>query len=541
MQGLMQQYPLTLPPVLDRAERLFADKRIVTARAGGDTVETTFSAWAQETRRLGQVFDDLRIAPDGRIGSFGFNTARHLAIYWAAPCSGRILHTLNVRLFPEQLTYIINHAEDEVVFLDRSLLPVLWPLAGRLPTVRQFIVMDDGGTTDLPDDPRILDYDELIAAAGPAEFHVDDENLAAAMCYTSGTTGNPRGVLYSHRSLYLHALSVMTSEGMQLAETDTLLPVVPMFHANCWGLAQAPIFTGSDIVLPGPRMAPEALLELISQYRVTITAGVPTIWMGLLPLLDRYDLSALTRVICGGSAVPKALSEGFRAKLGFPIVHAWGMTETSPLGSLNHRRSSMSGWDEDRLAEERTRQGVPPVGVEARITEPGTTTELPWDDVATGELQVRGPWIAAGYYGDESGTESFTPDGWLRTGDVAAINGFGSIRIVDRTKDLVKSGGEWISSVELENHLMAHPAVAEAAVIAVPHQRWQERPLACVVLKEGQSATEDDLIEHLRPLVAKWWLPDAVAFVPEIPKTSVGKFSKKRLREQFAGYRLPEG
>lgn len=540
MQGLMQRYPLTLPPVLDRAERLYGDKRIVTGTADGGVAETTYADWIEQTRRLGGVLNDLGLSADGRIGSFGYNTARHLAIYWAAPCSGRILHTLNVRLFPEQLVYIVNHAEDEAIFVDRSLLPVLWPLAERLPTVRYFIVMNDGAEHRIPDDPRIRDYDDLIAAARTVRFQVEDEDRAAAMCYTSGTTGNPRGVLYSHRSLYLHALAVMLPSGMLLEESDTLMPVVPMFHANCWGLAQAPIFCGSDIVLPGPRMTPPDLADLLSTYRVTVTAGVPTIWMGLLPLLDSRDFSALQRVVCGGSAVPEALSEGFREKLGFPIIHAWGMTETSPLGSLNHRRSSMAAYTDEELAADRTRQGTPPVGVDARIVEPDTTTELPWDDMATGELQVRGPWIAAAYYGGESGEASFTADGWLRTGDVAAIDGYGSIRIVDRTKNLVKSGGEWISSVELENRLMAHPAVAEAAVIAVPHPRWQERPLACVVLKPGATATKAELLDHLRPHVAKWWLPDDVAFVDQIPKTSVGKFSKKRLREQFADYRLPE-
>jgi fatty-acyl-CoA synthase len=313
-----------------------------------------------------------------------------------------------------------------------------------------------------------------------------------------------------------------------------------MFHANAWGWGHAPLFAGAELVLPGPQMTPAAIAAMLTEERVTMTAGVPTIWMGMLPELDGKDLSALRAILCGGSAVPKALSEAYREKLGQPILHAWGMTETSPLGSINGTISAYDGLGEEEAADIRARQGIPPVGVDARIVEPGTLDELPWDDKATGELQVRGPWIAADYYGVEHSEESFTADGWLRTGDVGAIDPYGNIRLSDRTKDLVKSGGEWISSVELENHLMAHPAVAEAAVIGVPHPRWQERPLAAVVLKDGQSATKEELLEFLAPRVAKWWLPDDVVFIDEVPKTSVGKFSKKDLRTRFADYQLPD-
>jgi fatty-acyl-CoA synthase len=516
---------------------MYADRPLVTANAHG-VERTTYGEWADLTRRLGGAFDALGLSEDARVGTFAWNTARHLALYWAAPCSGRILHTLNIRLFPEQLTFIANHAEDEVIFVDRSLLPLMWPLVPTFETVRHVIVMDDGAPVDIPDDPRILHFDELVADAPRASFRVDDENRAAAMCYTSGTTGNPKGVLYSHRSLYLHSLAQLTAQTMMIQQTDVVLPVVPMFHANAWGLAQAPLFNGATLVMPGPRMQPEAIADLMVNEKVTFAAGVPTIWMGVLPLLEGRDVSSLRSIVCGGSAVPRALSEAYREKIGLPITQAWGMTETSPLGSVNNLRPEYAGLPEDEQAELRSRQGYPPVGVDIRIVDPSSGEEQPWDDKASGELQCHGPWIAKAYYRGAT-PEQFTPDGWLRTGDVAAIDPYGNIRLVDRTKDLIKSGGEWVSSVDLENQLMAHPAVAEAAVIGVPHPKWQERPLACVVLKAGESATREELLEFLVPRVAKWWLPDDVVFIDEVPKTSVGKFSKKDLRSKFADYVLP--
>src|SRR5918992_486219 len=539
MLGLMQDRPLTLPHVFHRVEQYFGHKAIVTAGVTDET-RTTVAEWAHRVRRLATVLDTLDVSADGRVATFAWNTGRHLELYLAAPCTGRVLHTLNIRLFPEQLVYVANHAEDEVVFVDRSLLPLFWPLVDKLETVRHVIVIDDGADVEVPTDPRVHDYEELLAAAVPFEgrFEIADENTAAAMCYTSGTTGNPKGVVYSHRSSVLHSLITLLADGVALSERDVLLPVVPMFHANAWGLPYGALLAGSDLVLPGPNMNPQAIAGLLERHRVTITGGVPTIWMGMLPLLAQHDLSALRTILCGGSAVPKALSEAYREALGVPILHAWGMTETSPIATMCTLRTQHESLTEAELADVRARQGQAVPLVDLRLVDPATGEPQPWDDVATGEIQAAGPWIAAEYYRGEGGGAQFTDDGWLRTGDVAAIDRYGFVRIVERTKDLIKSGGEWIGSVELENEIMAHPKVAEAAVIAIPHEKWVERPLACVVVKPGEALTKDEVIEFLAPQVAKWWLPDAVEFIDEVPKTSVGKFSKKTLREKFGGYQV---
>ena len=541
MQGLMQDVPLTLPHIFGRAETLFFDKEIVTATATG-LERTTYGEWAARTRRLGGVLDDLGISETGRAATFAWNTARHLELYFGIPCTGRVLHTLNIRLFPEQLVYIVNHAEDEVIFVDRSLLGLLWPLVDQLETVRHIVVMDDGkGEVPSPDGGRPLhDYEDLLADASPAQFDVTDENLAAAMAYTSGTTGNPKGVVYSHRSTYLHTLACMSAGSLGVQESDRILPVVPMFHANAWGLAHAAVASGASLVMPGPDLSAPSLAKLIEEERVTIAAGVPTIWMGVLPELKGRDTSSLRAIPCGGSAVPRALSEGYRTQTGLPIMQAWGMTETSPIASVGRIKSTLDAvLDDEGRADLRTTVGQPSIGVDARIARPGSTESLPWDGESSGELQVRGPWIASEYYNDERSPASFTDDGWLKTGDVAVIDAHGYIRLVDRTKDVIKSGGEWISSVDLENELMGHPKVAEAAVIGVPHPKWSERPLACVVVRPGEELTKDEVLAYLEDKVAKWWLPDDVVFVDEIPKTSVGKFSKKDLRDKFEGYQLP--
>ena len=540
MKGLMQDGPLVLTNLFDRAEKLFSEKEIVTATATG-TERETYGEWAERTRRLGGVLDDLGISADGRVATFAWNTARHLELYFAAPCSGRVLHTLNIRLFPEQITYIVNHAEDEVIFVDKSLLGLLWPLVDTFTTVRHIVVMDDG-KGELPADSggRLLhDYEALLASASPVEWNITDENQAASMCYTSGTTGNPKGVVYSHRSTWLHTMAAMMADGLGACERDTILPVVPMFHANAWGLAHVGVASGANLVMPGPDLSPKAIVNLIESERVTIAAGVPTIWMGVLNEIDGRDVSSLRSIPCGGSAVPKHLSEAYREKIGIPILQAWGMTETSPLASAAKVKSTMLSLSEDEQADYRATIGLPALGIQARIADQETGEELPWDGETSGELQVAGPWVAKEYYNDSRSPESFTADGWLKTGDVVTIDGEGFMRIVDRTKDVVKSGGEWISSVELENEIMAHPAVAEAAVIGVKHPKWSERPLACVVVKPGETLTREDVLAFLDGRVAKWWLPDDVVFIDEVPKTSVGKFSKRDLREQFAGYVLP--
>jgi fatty-acyl-CoA synthase len=534
----MQDRPLTLNHMFERAERLNPDKEVVTATADG-VERTTYAEWAARTRRLAGALDGLGISPDGRVATFAWNTGRHLELYFGAPCSGRVLHTLNIRLFPEQVTYIVNHAEDEVIFVDRSLLGLLGPLLPTFETVRHVVVMEDGGQAPDPDGVELLDYETLLAEASPAEFRVDDEFRAASMCYTSGTTGNPKGVVYTHRSTFLHTMGVMLADSVGVSERDVVLPVVPMFHANAWGLAHAGVASGAKLVMPGPNMVPAKLAEMIEAEKVTLAAGVPTIWMGVLPELAGRDTSSLRAIPCGGSAVPRALSEAYREQIGLPILQAWGMTETSPVASVATITSALAGLPEAELADVRSSQGRPMLGVELRVADQATGEVLPWDGVSRGELQAAGPWIAAGYYDDPRSPDSFTEDGWLKTGDVAVITREGYVRIVDRTKDVVKSGGEWISSVELENEIMAHPKVAEAAVIGLPHPKWSERPLACVVVKPGEELTKDEVLAFLDGRVAKWWLPDDVVFIDEVPKTSVGKFSKKDLRDKFAHHTLP--
>jgi fatty-acyl-CoA synthase len=534
MRGTMQDFPLTLVHLFERAEKLFFDKEIVTVTGTGRE-RTTYGTWARRTRCLGGALDALDVPGDARVATFGWNSARHLELYFAVPCSGRVVHTLNIRLSPEQLVYIVNHAQDDVIFVDQSLATVLWPRLAQCPTVRHVVVMDDGRgdvPRDAPSHVGVHGYERLVGAAGPVDFTIHDEYRAASMCYTSGTTGNPKGVMSTHRSSVLHTFGVVAAGSLAVREDDCLLPVVPMFHANAWGLAHACVATGAGLVMPGPDLSAPAIAGLIESERVTVAAGVPTIWMGVLPELAGRDTSSLRSVICGGSAVPRALSEAWRAQVGLPILQAWGMTETSPLGTVCHIKSTINATlDDDGCAELRTSIGIPVLGVETRVARPVA-------DSASCELQVRGPWITASYYDDDRSPDSFTDDGWLRTGDVAIVDEHGYLRLVDRTKDVIKSGGEWISSVALENELMAHPAVAEAAVIAVAHPKWQERPLACVVARDGADPDAEELLAFLDGRVSRWWLPDAIVFVDEIPKTSVGKFSKRELRDRFAGFLL---
>ncbi|MGC2374505.1 MAG: long-chain fatty acid--CoA ligase [Solirubrobacteraceae bacterium] len=527
LTGLMQDdFPLTLHHPLHRMRSVHPGAEVVTLTDAG-VVRATYGEVAERVDRLARVLDRLGVSQGDRVGTFAWNNQRHLELYMAVPCVGAVLHTLNIRLFAEQLTYIVNHAEDGVVFVDDSVVPILEPLASTFPGVRNYIVMGNGDTGSLP---NVLRYEELLEQAGAGSFDYPelDERQAAALCYTSGTTGNPKGVLYSHRSISLHSTACLMTDALGLSTRDRALVVVPMFHANAWGIPHAAALAGADLIMPDRFLQAEPLAKLIASERPTIMGCVPTIFADLLRFADAnpVDLSSLKNAACGGSAVPRQLMRDYEQRHDVGIFQAWGMTETSPVASYS-RPPEGAGHDE-RYWDMRAKQGKPLPWVQARLID-DASGEVPWDGESTGELEVRGPWIAARYYRDESGEQRFH-EGWLRTGDIASIDEHAFIQITDRSKDVIKSGGEWISSVELENEVMAHPDVIEAAVIAKPDDRWAERPLCCVVVREGADLSAQELLEHLRGRVAKWWLPDEFAFVAEVPKTSVGKFDKKVLR-----------
>ncbi|MBY6050851.1 MULTISPECIES: long-chain fatty acid--CoA ligase [Bacillaceae] len=531
---MMMQTPLTMTQMIRRAEKYFPKKTVVSRTAGG-IQRLTYKEIAERTRKLAESLQKLGVERGDKVGTLAWNHHRHLEAYFAIPCSGAVLHTINIRLSPQHITYIINHAEDKVLLIDPDIVPLIEKVKDKLKTVKAFIIMTD--EEELPETSLspVFHYEKLInEASGAYEFPDDlDENSAAGMCYTSATTGNPKGVVYSHRGIVLHSMALGMADSAAVSEKDIALPVVPMFHVNAWGLPFAAVWFGTTLVLPGPYFTPKLLAELIQSEKVTITAGVPTIWLGLLKELDenKYDMSSLRSVLCGGSAAPKGMIKAFEQKHKIPFMHAYGMTETSPLVVI----STLKSYQEELSAEERldikAKQGILVPGLEMKIA--GKDGEAAWDGKEMGELAIRGPWIASEYYKDERTNEAFR-DGWLYTGDVVTIDEEGFMKIVDRTKDLIKSGGEWISSVDIENALMAHESVFEAAVVAVPHEQWQERPVACVVLKEpfkGQT-TKEELYDFLKPQFAKWWLPDEILFFEEIPKTSVGKFLKMALREQ---------
>jgi len=530
--GLMQDdFPLNLHHIRRRMKTCCPDAEVLTLREPGVVERRSFGETAERVDRLARVLAGLGVEQGQRVGTFAWNNQRHFELYFAIPCVGAVLHTLNIRLFEEQLAYIVNHAEDRVIFVDDSLVPVLEQLAPSFGTVEHYVVMGDGDAGSLP---NALRYEELLEEAGDGDFDYPelDERQAAALCYTSGTTGNPKGVLYSHRSISLHSTATLVKDGLGLSRTDRVLAVVPMFHANAWGLPHGAVLAGADLLLPDRHLSAEPLTGLIAAERPTLMGCVPTIFADVLRYADEHsevDLSSLTNATCGGSAVPRQLMKDFEERHGVNIFQAWGMTETSPVATFSRPDD---GTHDEAHWDLRAKQGRPLPWVELRlIGDDGE--EVAWDGESTGEIEVRGPWIAARYFNDDSNEQKFD-SGWLRTGDIAAVDGDGFVQITDRAKDVIKSGGEWISSVELENEMMSHPDVVEAAVIAKPDERWAERPLCCVVLREGAQTTAQELVEHLRGRVAKWWLPDEFAFLGEIPKTSVGKFDKKVLRASLS-------
>ncbi len=530
MHSTMMNFPLTLTHLLRRAGQLFAASEIVTRLPDKSLHRQTYREFHRRTCALGGAMQKLGLQKGERVATLMWNHYAHLETYFAAPCAGGVLHTLNLRLHPDDIAYIANHAQDRFLIVDDVLLPLYEKFRSQTHFERVIVVP----LTGQPVPAGFDDYEKLLSDAPAFAPPQLDENDAAGMCYTSGTTGKPKGVVYSHRSSVLHSMVTATTDCLALSNRDTLCPVVPMFHVNAWGLPYSAVMVGAKLVFPGPHLDAANLLDLYASEQVTMSAGVPTIWMGILQALEkeasRWQLQPGLRMVCGGAAAPESMIRALD-KFGMRVIHGWGMTETSPLGTVGFiKRDVASSTPDDEYAV-RSRQGMPLPFVELRtMAEAG---EAPWDGKSMGELQIRGPWVAAGYHELPSEKDKWTDDGWFRTGDIAIMDAHGYMKITDRVKDLVKSGGEWISSVDLENALMAHPAVQEAAVIAVPHPKWDERPVAVVVLKSGASATADELTAHLAPMFAKFWLPDAVKFVEAIPKTSTGKMLKATLREQY--------
>ncbi|OBC02403.1 long-chain fatty acid--CoA ligase [Mycobacterium sp. 852013-50091_SCH5140682] len=531
MDSTMQNWPLTITSILRHACGANGDRSVTTATGGGGYRSTTYREIGEQAARLAHALRSFGITGDERVGTFMWNNAEHLVAYLALPAMGAVLHTLNIRLSPEQIAYIANEAQDRVIVADASLVPQLAPVLPLLETVHTVIVCGDGDVSAL-NGVTVVRYDEVLAAQ-PAQFDWPDidENSAAAMCYTSGTTGNPKGVVYSHRSSYLHALSTCTANALDVGTGDVVLPIVPMFHANAWGLPYAALMAGAHLVMPDRFLDGASLIELIESQRPTVAGAVPTIWNDVMHCLEKtpgHDISSLRLVACGGSAVPVTLMRTFQERYGVYIQQAWGMTETSPLATV---AKPLPGVSEERHWAMRATAGRAMCGVEVRIVD-DTGTPMPADGKAVGELEVRGPWITGSYYQGRDAEKFDT--GWLRTGDVGCIDEDGYVTLTDRAKDVIKSGGEWISSVELENLLIAHPAVLEAAVVGVPDERWQERPLAVVVLHENATASPAELREFLADKVVRWWLPERWTFIDQVPRTSVGKYDKKTIRARHA-------
>ncbi len=532
MPHMQDDFPLLLSTLYDHGVRHFPDQEIVSVESDRSVTRTTYGATDVRVRKLATALDQrLGIEQGQPIGTLAWNNIRHHELYWATANTGRICHTLNIRLFAEQLAYIINHADDRAIFVDPDLVPLVHAIGDKLATVEHFVIMGD--SADDSGLPGAIAYEELIDGVEPAASWPElDERSPMMLCYTSGTTGNPKGVAYTQRSTYIHTISNLAN--FSIGPTDNVLPVVPMFHASAWGYPFQATAVGAKITYPGPDLSPQGLTSLFEGEAVTFSAGVPTVWLGIQQHLmenPEIDLSSMRAFLCGGSAVPRAMIEWFWTERGIRVVQGWGMTETNPIASVAQLKPEMEEWEFERQLDVMETAGRWVLGLQVKIVDE-SGNELPHDGEAFGELLIRGPWIAAEYYRDPRSSESFV-DGWLRTGDVCKITPDGYIRITDRAKDVIKSGGEWISSLDVENALMAHPDVAEATVVGLKHPKWQERPAAFVVPRENTTVTAEVLIEHLRGRVAKWWLPDEIVFIDEIPKTGTGKFDKKVVRDQY--------
>jgi 3-(methylthio)propionyl---CoA ligase len=540
MLGLMQQHPLLISSLLVHAERHHGDQEIVSRRVEGDIHRSSYGELARRSRQLAKAMAALGVGHGDRVATLAWNGYRHMELYYAVSGSGAVLHTLNPRLHPDQVVYIADHAEDQVLCFDLTFLPLIEAVAARLKTVRHFVLMTDRAHMPAASRvPNLLCYEELVAAQDDAfDWPVFDENTASSLCYTSGTTGNPKGVLYSHRSTVLHTYAAALPDSLGCSATDVILPVVPMFHVNAWGIPYAGCMVGAKLVFPGPGLDGKSLHDLFETEGVTLSAGVPTVWQGLLAYVEANGLkfSTMRRTVIGGSACPPVMLRTFGDKYGVQVLHGWGMTEMSPLGSVGVLKTKHRDLDADARYAVLAKQGRSIYGVDMKIVDP-EGKQLPWDAQASGDLHVRGPWILSRYFRDEGGDP--LQDGWFPTGDVATIDADGYMQITDRSKDVIKSGGEWIGSIDLENIAMAHPAVAMAACIAAPHPKWDERPLLVVVKKPGAELSREDLLAFYEGKIAKWWTPDDVVFVDAIPLGATGKMQKIKLREQFKDHQLP--